>query len=95
MRTPYEIGCATAYRVKRADLLTGGAIGAGLGGLYGLINPEVTREFDPTDPKRKRVIDKNHLRLELRQKARHFCLIRRHRHRLLRRYYCQTNGEVI
>lgn len=60
MRTPYEIGCATAYRVKRADLLTGGAIGAGLGGLYGLINPEVTREFDPTDPKRKRVIDKKH-----------------------------------
>lgn len=60
MRTPYEIGCATAYRVKRADLLTGGAIGAGLGGLYGLINPEVTRELDPTDPKRKRVIDKKH-----------------------------------
>jgi hypothetical protein len=60
MRTPYEIGCATAYCVKRADLLTGGAIGAGLGGLYGLINPEVTRELDPTDPKRKRVIDKKH-----------------------------------
>jgi hypothetical protein len=39
----FDLGCLTAdARIKQADFIAGGAIGAGLGGLYGAFNPKVT-----------------------------------------------------
>lgn len=57
----FDLGCLTAdARIKQADFIAGGAIGAGLGGLYGAFNPKVTYEIDPTAKKKNQVIPRKH-----------------------------------
>lgn len=57
----FDLGCLTAdARIKQADFISGGVIGAGLGGLYGAFNPKVTYEIDPTAKKKNQVIPRKH-----------------------------------
>jgi len=57
----FDLGCLTAEaRIKQADFISGGVIGAGLGGLYGAFNPKVTYEIDPTAEKKNQVIPRKH-----------------------------------